>query len=95
MANTSAAVINRSARGPWLVSLACWTRARARRRYSLAVRSSGSSADGRRSEWRRYLAGRGQDFREDASNTDRAIARNRLRLDLMPALEAGWPSATG
>ncbi len=36
---------------------------------------------------RAYLAEIGQDFREDASNADRAYARNRVRHDVLPAME--------
>ncbi len=45
----------------------------------------------RRAEVRRYLARRGEPFREDASNQDVAIPRNRLRHVLMPVLEELWP----
>jgi tRNA(Ile)-lysidine synthase len=38
-----------------------------------------------------YLDSQGLDWREDASNTDRRFNRNRLRLDVLPALEAGAP----
>ncbi|MBS0211271.1 MAG: tRNA lysidine(34) synthetase TilS [Planctomycetes bacterium] len=40
----------------------------------------------RRGELRDYLARQGQAFREDGSNSDRGLTRNRLRLDVMPAL---------
>jgi tRNA(Ile)-lysidine synthase len=43
--------------------------------------------ESRRSELRRDLARRGETFREDASNLDVAIPRNRLRRDLMPVVE--------
>jgi len=45
----------------------------------------------RRGELRRYLAARTQAFREDASNEDLAVTRNRLRHRLMPTLETDWP----
>ena len=48
----------------------------------------------RRAELRAYLAARGVPFREDASNADRAIPRNRLRAEVMPALESIHPGAT-
>ncbi len=41
----------------------------------------------RRAELRAYLSARGEAFREDASNADRAIARNRLRHELLPVIE--------
>lgn len=49
--------------------------------------------DCRRAELREYLRARGLEWREDSSNVDRAIPRNRLRLDVLPAIEAGWPGA--
>jgi tRNA(Ile)-lysidine synthase len=45
----------------------------------------------RRAELRAYLAGRGEAFREDSSNADETIPRNRLRRALMPAIEEMWP----
>jgi tRNA(Ile)-lysidine synthase len=41
----------------------------------------------RRAELRRYLAGRGEPFREDSSNLDESIARNRVRHRLLPVIE--------
>jgi tRNA(Ile)-lysidine synthase len=41
----------------------------------------------RRSELRRYLRARDESFREDATNQDRSIARNRVRHDLLPVIE--------
>jgi tRNA(Ile)-lysidine synthase len=43
-----------------------------------------------RDEVRRYLTGRGIAWREDASNAERIFARNRIRLDLLPALARDW-----
>ena len=43
--------------------------------------------DCRRSELRRYLLARDEPFREDASNFDRRIPRNRVRHDLLPVVE--------
>ena len=40
-----------------------------------------------RAELRDYLAGRGQSFREDATNRDPAFTRNRVRHELIPFLE--------
>ena len=40
-----------------------------------------------------YLASRGIPHAEDATNADRDAARNRVRLDLLPALEAVHPGA--
>ena len=42
----------------------------------------------RRSALRAFLAGLGQDWREDASNADPRFRRNRLRNDLLPRLRA-------
>jgi tRNA(Ile)-lysidine synthase len=47
----------------------------------------------RRAELRDYLASRGETFREDTSNDDRSIPRNRLRHELMPRLERFAPGA--
>jgi tRNA(Ile)-lysidine synthase len=41
-----------------------------------------------RADLRAYLAGRGQAFREDSSNADVAIPRNRIRHELIPSLES-------
>ncbi len=41
----------------------------------------------RRLDLRRELARRGEPFREDASNADPAVPRNRLRRELMPVVE--------
>lgn len=43
--------------------------------------------DCRRAELRRYLLARDEPFREDASNFDRRIPRNRIRHDLLPVVE--------
>jgi tRNA(Ile)-lysidine synthase len=40
-----------------------------------------------------HCRGRGLDWREDDSNASRAYARNRVRHDLVPALEAIHPAA--
>jgi tRNA(Ile)-lysidine synthase len=42
--------------------------------------------DVRRADLRRYLASIGETFREDASNQDLSIARNRIRHELMPVI---------
>ncbi len=42
----------------------------------------------RRTDLRSYLDRRGLAFRQDASNADLSIPRNRLRADVLPALEA-------
>lgn len=48
-----------------------------------------------RAELRAWLAGRGQPFREDATNRDRAFTRNRVRHELIPFLEDRFsPSIT-
>ena len=41
-----------------------------------------------RAALREYLAARGEAFREDASNADVAVPRNRVRHELLPLLEA-------
>jgi len=48
----------------------------------------------RRSDLRAYLSARGIGFREDASNADLSIPRNRLRAEVLPALESIHPGAT-
>lgn len=40
---------------------------------------------------RQWLAGHGETFVEDPSNTDTAFLRNRIRAELMPALRAVFP----
>jgi tRNA(Ile)-lysidine synthase len=45
----------------------------------------------RRADLRRYLGARGQAFREDASNANPEVPRNRLRMDLLPVVERDWP----
>ena len=47
----------------------------------------------RRSELRQFLAARGETFCEDASNADLSIPRNRLRHEVMPAIERFAPGA--
>lgn len=44
-----------------------------------------------RAELRVYLASRQASFREDASNRDRCVPRNRIRHDLIPSLRAYSP----
>jgi tRNA(Ile)-lysidine synthase len=46
-----------------------------------------------RDETRAYCEARGIDYLEDASNDDRAYLRNRVRLDLLPAMDAAAPGA--
>jgi tRNA(Ile)-lysidine synthase len=47
----------------------------------------------RRADLIAYLAERHEPFREDASNLDRAIPRNRVRHDLLPVIDALAPGA--
>jgi tRNA(Ile)-lysidine synthase len=47
--------------------------------------------DVRRSDLRAFLAARTEAFREDASNADRRIPRNRLRHELLPVIDALAP----
>jgi len=47
----------------------------------------------RRGTLRTYLQNAGATFREDSSNVDVSIARNRLRHGLMGHLSSGWPGA--
>jgi tRNA(Ile)-lysidine synthase len=47
----------------------------------------------RRAEARDYLIARDESWREDASNLDTTIARNRIRHELMPVLESLAPGA--
>jgi tRNA(Ile)-lysidine synthase len=44
-----------------------------------------------RAELRAYLASKQASFREDASNLDRRVPRNRIRHDLIPSLRAYSP----
>jgi tRNA(Ile)-lysidine synthase len=49
-----------------------------------------------RAETEQYLRSRGIPWREDSSNSDPAYARNRIRHELLPALERDWnPSLSG
>ena len=48
--------------------------------------------DVRRDELRRYLADRHEGFREDASNADVTILRNRIRHELLPLIESRFSS---
>jgi tRNA(Ile)-lysidine synthase len=43
-----------------------------------------------RAETKQYLRGRNIPWREDSSNQDPAYARNRIRHELLPALERDW-----
>lgn len=45
----------------------------------------------RRRELRAWLDERHVPWREDSSNVDRDVPRNRLRHEVMPAIEAAWP----
>ena len=47
----------------------------------------------RRTDLGRYLAARGEAFREDASNADVGFPRNRVRHELMPVLQALAPGS--
>ncbi|HLK43311.1 MAG TPA: tRNA lysidine(34) synthetase TilS, partial [Thermoleophilia bacterium] len=47
--------------------------------------------DCRRADLRDYLAARGEAFREDESNADLTIPRNRLRHTLLATIGAEWP----
>ena len=47
----------------------------------------------RKAEIEAYLAARGQDWREDATNAVCDTPRNALRHNVVPALEAAWPGA--
>jgi tRNA(Ile)-lysidine synthase len=49
--------------------------------------------DCRRQDLRRYLAARAEPFREDSSNRDVTIPRNRIRHEVLPVLEAVAPGA--
>jgi tRNA(Ile)-lysidine synthase len=46
----------------------------------------------RRDDLRAYLRGRGQDWREDASNADQTRLRARIRAQLLPVLESDFSS---
>ncbi len=47
-----------------------------------------------RAELRAHLAAEGIPFREDETNADPRFARNRIRLEVLPALEARMPGVT-
>jgi tRNA(Ile)-lysidine synthase len=44
-----------------------------------------------RKELRVWLAGQGHAWREDQSNADPSVPRNRLRREVMPIIERDWP----
>jgi tRNA(Ile)-lysidine synthase len=46
-----------------------------------------------RGELRAYLSARGQEFREDASNADLTVPRNRVRHELIPLLQSRFSPA--
>lgn len=48
----------------------------------------------RRGELREWLLAEGVPWREDASNADERFARNRVRHQVLPEIEARWPGAT-
>ncbi len=48
--------------------------------------------DSRRADLRAYLQARGEGFRDDASNQDPSIPRNRIRLELLPVIERLAPA---
>lgn len=48
-----------------------------------------------REETRGYCAARGLSYHDDASNDDRVYLRNRVRLDLLPRIEAEAPGVRG
>lgn len=50
--------------------------------------------DCRRADLRDYLAVHGEAHREDRSNEDRSVPRNRLRHDILPLMAAHWPGGT-
>jgi tRNA(Ile)-lysidine synthase len=51
--------------------------------------------DARRSAVLEYLDGRREAFREDSTNRDLTIPRNRVRARLMPIVESDWPTTRG
>jgi tRNA(Ile)-lysidine synthase len=48
----------------------------------------------RRADLRRHLEARGEAWRDDASNADTAILRNRIRQSLVPVIESLAPGAS-
>ena len=48
----------------------------------------------RRDELRTYLKDRNLPWREDASNLDTSIARNRVRHDILPRIDSAFAGAT-
>ena len=49
--------------------------------------------DCRRADLREYLRARGESFREDWSNLDLGVPRNRLRHAVLPVVLEHWPAA--
>ncbi len=62
----------------------------ARRKLAEGVTLIRPLLDVGRSEVRAYLESLGQDWREDATNADQGRTRSRLRLDLIPKLQAEY-----
>ena len=76
-------ILHRIVRGTGIGGLAGMTRAR---KLGPAVTLIRPMLDFRRRELTAYLADIGQDYREDASNSDTRLTRNRIRHELLPML---------
>ncbi len=82
-------ILHRIVRGTGIRGLAGMTRAR-RLGHATLVRPL---LDLRRAELRAYLDALAQPFRHDPSNLDPRFTRNRIRLGLLPRLQAGYNPA--
>jgi len=82
-------ILHRIVRGTGLAGLAGIPRCR---RLSAATTVIRPLLAFRRAELVEYLASLGQPYREDASNDDLGMTRNRIRHELLPALRADYNS---
>ena len=84
-------VLMRIMRGCGIRGLGALPPARQARRGQGGLRVVRPLLELRKGELLDFLARRGQTFREDSSNLDTAFLRNRVRHEIIPALERNYP----